>query len=218
MRAAIWICAATLAAVGCKKDSATPNEGSAVAATPATPPRVVADAPATPADAAASATFEISERGVGPITDLSLAGKDEGDEPERAKLTGLLKPIGLTVGFEVMDMPGDVETEEGYFSAKKGDQEVLQIFRTDPVTIHVVDPMFATSDGLKVGDTGAVLAAKRKNIECRATIGDTLGDLTCRDPGEPHIVFVLAAKGVKASGKPLPVAKFADRGILQIVR
>lgn len=213
MRALLVVLCAPLA-VGCKKTSSA-GSGSATASTTGSATHA-ATAPADAAPAPAADTkLVISHKGVGPITDFKPA-PGEGDEPEQQKLAGWLTPLGLEVGFDVMDTGND--TEEGYFSAKKGEQEVLQVFRGDPIVVHVVDPMFKTTDGLAVGDTGAALSAKRPDIACDADPDNPLGALTCRSPGEPDVVFVLEGNGVKKWKKPIDPKRFSARKILEIVR
>jgi hypothetical protein len=233
-------CLVVAVAVGCKKDKkdAAPVDVPAVGSGSGTAAGTAAvaatgsgsagsagsgSASMTGSDAgSATASLVISQQGVGPIQDLEQTTVDADEQQKR--LEGLLAPLGLTISMEVMDMPGEIEREEGYFSAKKGDKEILQIFdaavEVNPnITIHVVDPMFATTDGIKVGDKLSVLADKRKDLACTADSDAELGFLTCKSAAEPDIVFVLDATDYKGkSGKPIDLAKNADRALLEIVR
>jgi hypothetical protein len=160
----------------------------------------------------------ISEKGVGPITDLVQGDRD--DDAELKLIADAVAPLGLTATSEVMDMPGEVEHEEGYFSVKKGDDEVLQIFRGDPedpsLKIHVIDPMFATADGAKVGSAIGMVDGDHKDMTCKVDPDSELGYITCTAPSAPKLTFVVDA--TKFKGKTFDPHKDGERKVVVIVR
>jgi hypothetical protein len=204
-----------VAVVACKNKEAAPAKR--------TPTPVEGSGSPTGSGSAATAptpgpaTTVVSSKGVGPITDLMQGARD--DDAQRALLAKAVEPLGLTVEIAVIDLPGEIETEEGYFSVKKGDTEILQIFRgseaSPKMTVHIVDPMFGTADAIKVGDTAGTLAAKRKDVACAVDAKSPIGLLTCRSATDGGVTFVLDAQGFR--GTRFDLAANADRKIVEIV-
>jgi hypothetical protein len=217
-------------AAACGKGKERSGGGGSGSASP--PPAIDAmaapmiDAPGAPAIDAASPspadTFTITKDGVGPIVGFKGVASD--DQASIAELQKLLAGTGLDVRFEVMDIgEGEDEAEEGYYSIRQGDAEVAQVMRTEPVmTVHVTSPRFATTDGVRVGDTLPDLTAKRNALACQVRTGEPLGLITCRSPGEPDVVFVLDAACWKGkpppAGKPVDPMKLGPCKIVEIVR
>lgn len=156
---------------------------------------------------------------------LSTLGKLEwSKQDENATAAIIQKKIGLPgvkVSFDVMDVPGEVETEEGYWSVKRGDDEIIQVLRAmqgpddGPAAVIVWTPEVQTVDGIKVGDTVATLQGKHADLACHGTtIAATVSaDIACRSASEKHIAYFLDAKKAKGQTKP---AKLGDVGIVAI--
>ena len=111
------------------------------------------------------------------------------------------------------------EREEGYFSVKRGETEVAQMFRRDDdgLDVRVIDPVFPTADGIHAGDKAAVLFEKHPEVTCKGEPDSQLGMLQCRGAAG-DLLFVLDAENYK--GKPkgkLSLQKLADRPIYMIV-
>ena len=214
---------ASVAASGCGKDKGqggggkpTPAPADAAAIAP-----VRVDAAVASVDGAPAEPWLISQAGVGPIVQFEGVAND--DEASMAELRRLLAGTGLEVQFEVMDLPGEVETEEGYYSLRAGGQEVAQVMRTEPfMRVHVVSPRFHTRDGIKVGDDLPALLAKRTAAACQVRTAEPLGLITCRSPDEPDVVFVLEASCWKGEpppeGKPVDTHRLGPCKIVEIVR
>ncbi|HEY4056130.1 MAG TPA: hypothetical protein VGM39_05950, partial [Kofleriaceae bacterium] len=85
----------------------------------------------------------------------------------------------------------------------------------------VLDPMFATADGIKPGDAMSTLGDKRKDVTCTAKKDNRLGYLTCVSAAEPNLTFVAEATGYKGkatkAGVPVELSSIADRKLLSIV-
>jgi hypothetical protein len=199
-----------LAILGCKKgatqEPVTAGSGSAVAVAPA----IDAAAPDAPAPDAAPTGITIGKAGLSVMPSYNRKGKS--DEETVADIQTKLPD--LKVSFEVMEYAD--EREEGYYSAKKGDDEVAQFFRTetDGVDVRVTGPMFATADGIRPGDRLSALVAKHPDVTCEATGTSELGLLQCKTAGLPGLVFVLDAETYtgKQSGK-LALDKLVDHPI-----
>lgn len=212
--------AVAVAVVACKKpkDAAKTEQVAPPVVVDAAPPPTPPDAAPTPADAAAAPSTTISDAGVGPITDLVQGDRD--DDAEQKLIADAVAPLGLTVSFEVMDMPGEVEHEEGYWSVKNGDTEVLQIFRGTDVapelSIHVVDPMFKTRTGDHVGSDIGMVNGDHKDMTCTVDPESELGYITCTAPSAPKLTYVVDAQ--KFKGKKFDPYKDPTRKVVVIVR
>lgn len=203
----------------CGNKSGEPKATAATAPPPSAPTATAPRSPEPPAATPAptptptpAGSLVITEKGLG-----ALAGMTS---PDLAALTAAFAKHELTVGEEVMELPPNFEAEEAYISVKKGEREVLQIMGDGEV--HAVDPMFATTDGIKPGDPASVLADKRQDVTCKATKNNRLGYLTCTSAAEPSITFALDAKNYKGKasdeGTPVQLASLAKRKIVEIVR
>src|SRR5438445_6793030 len=173
-----------LVMMACGKGKSAPSQGSALPAPQQKlmdavadgvfePPHVIdasiPDAAAPDAAVATGATLSNKDG-------LSTLGKllwNKQDETATAEL--IQKKIGLPgvrVSFDVMDVPGEVETEEGYWSVKRGDKEIIQVLRASqgpdegPAAVVIWTPEIATTDGIKVGSTVGDLLAKHADIAC----------------------------------------------------
>jgi hypothetical protein len=205
-----------VALVGCKKaatqEPVTTGSGSGSAVVVAPPPIDAATLDA-PAPDAPPAGITIGKDGLSVMPSYNRKGKS--DEETVADIQTKLPD--LKVSFEVMEYAD--EREEGYYSAKKGDEEVVQFFRTetDGVDVRVTGPMFATAEGIKPGDKLSALIANRADVTCEAHDKSELGLLQCKSAGLPGLVFVLNAETYKGkqSGK-LAVDKLVDRPIYMI--
>lgn len=211
---------ALVVVVGCKKSEAPApaatgsGAGSAIVAPAidAAPP-IDAAAPDAPPPDAAPAGIIITKDGLSVMPSYNRKGKS--DEETVADIQTKLP--GFKVDFEVMEYAD--EHEEGYYSVKKGEEEVAQFFRleNDAVDVRVMGPMFATAEGVRPGDKLSVLVAKHSDVACEAVDNSELGLLRCSSAGVPGLVFVLDAatyKG-KRSGK-IDAAKLAERPIFII--
>lgn len=111
----------------------------------------------------------ISDRGVG-----RFAGHKYVDDV--ATLASLRAAIGdvadMAIEFAVKDIGVEVETEEGYFSVRLADREVLQLMRpAEPgqlLTAEAVDLVFVTAIGYRVGDNVNKLALAYPGLQCVA--------------------------------------------------
>jgi len=143
---------------------------------------------------------------------LSTLGKmmEAGDEAATAK--AVEKKIGLAgvaASFDVMDVAGEVEREEGYISVKRGEKELVQLLRTmaspdaaGPLAVVVWTDEVSTADGIKVGDTFATLAAKHPDVKCKAgAIADIVyADILCRDAKEKELGYLISPDKAKVKG------------------
>lgn len=168
------------------------------------------------------APFVISDRGVG-----RFAGHNYVDDV--VTLASLRTAIGdvadMSIEFAVKDIGDEVETEEGYFSVRLADREVLQLMRpAEPgqlLSAEVVDPIFVTAAGIRVGDNVKKLGLVYRDLQCVARKSDAVGMLTCRSGKLPTYVFGIDATGYrgKSSNRGVAVAKraIAKRKIFVIV-
>jgi hypothetical protein len=143
---------------------------------------------------------------------LSTLGKmmEAGDEDATAK--SIEKKIGLpgvAASFDVMDIGGEVEREEGYISVKRGEKELVQLLRTmasadaaGPLAVVVWTDEVPTADGIKVGDTFATLVAKHPDVKCKSgAIAEIVSaDILCRDPKEKELGYLFSPEKTKVKG------------------
>ena len=215
-----------LVMMACGKGKSAPSQGSALPAPQQKlmdavadgvfePPHVIdasiPDAAAPDAAVATGATLSNKDG-------LSTLGKllwNKQDETATAEL--IQKKIGLPgvrVSFDVMDVPGEVETEEGYWSVKRGDKEIIQVLRASqgpdegPAAVVIWTPEIATTDGIKVGSTVGDLLAKHADIACHGVmVASTVGaDLICRSAAEKHIGYFINAEKAKGQTKPAKIS------------
>jgi len=215
---------ALMVVVACKsKDKATNTGSGSAPPPPAFDAAVAMTVDAAPAIDAAAAPpdLTITADGVGPI---AAKPKGASDDEMRESIAAALKPFpDLAVQFDVMETEG--ETEEGYFSVKKGDKEVLQIMRpaqeNGDYEFHAMDPMFSTKDGIKPTDKASTLS-KIADIKCVGMKDNKLGAITCTSAANPKLTFVINAENYKGKltkkGDPIAIDKIADRAIFEIVR
>jgi hypothetical protein len=147
---------------------------------------------------------------------LSTLGKiKEADETATAKeIEKKLGLPGVTVSFDVMDVAGEVEREEGYWSVKRGEKELVQALRTmsgpdeaGPLAVVVWTEEIPTADSIKVGDTFATLIAKHPDVKCKADgIADTVyADIVCTDAKEKELGYLISPDKAKIKkGKVAP--------------
>ncbi len=201
-----------LAIIGCKKSAEPVATGSGSASAVVVAPAIDAAAPDA-APPAAPTGITVGQDGLSVMPSYNRKGKS--DEDTVADIQTKLPD--LKVSFEVMEYAN--EREEGYYSAKKGADEVAQFFRTeaDGVDVRVTGAMFATTEGVKPGDKLSVLIAKHTDLACDAVADSELGLLQCKSAGLPGLVFVLDAENYKGkqSGK-LAIEKLVDRRIYMI--
>jgi hypothetical protein len=117
---------------------------------------------------------------------------------------------GATVGFDVMELPFVDETEEGYFSLKRGDEELAQVLRTPddkPASVVIWTSEIPTADGIRVGDKVDTLVGKHPDLACKVDmygtfIGMIAVYIACTSPAEPEITyFIDAGKQMFKNGK-----------------
>jgi hypothetical protein len=113
--------------------------------------------------------FVIGERGVGRF----VGHKYVDDVVTLASLRAVIADVAdMSVEFAVKDIGDEVETEEGYFSVRIADREVLQLMRPAEqgqlLSAEVVDPVFVTTAGIRVGDKVKKLAAAYPGLTCVA--------------------------------------------------
>jgi hypothetical protein len=221
-----------LLVMACGKSKPTPSQGSGLTAPQQKLMDAVADgvfepphdAAPPPADAAAPAPDAAVATGPTISNKDGLSKLMWNKQDENATAAIIQKKIGLpdvTVSFDVMDVPGEVETEEGYWSVKRGDKEIVQVLRASigpdegPAAVIVWTPEVPTVDGIKVGDTVATLQAKHADLACHGTtIASTVSaDTACRSASEKHIAYFLDAETAKGQTK---TAKLANVKIVAI--
>lgn len=166
--------------------------------------------------------FVIGERGVGRFVGHTYVD----DVVTLATLRAVIADVAdMSVEFAVKDIGDEVETEEGYFSVRIADREVLQLMRpAEPgllLSAEVVDPVFVTTAGIRVGDKVKKLAAAYPDLTCVARKSDAVGLLTCRSARSPALVFGIDATNYrsKSSNRGVAVSKraIASRKIFVIV-
>ena len=164
----------------------------------------------------------ISRAGVGKLGKLEW-WKLDNDEIFRRINSGMGLP-GAAAGFDVMELPFVDETEEGYFSLKRGDEELAQVLRTPdnkPASVVVWTREIPTADGIRVGDKVDALLAKHPDLSCKVDmygtfIGMIAVYIACTSPAEPEITyFIDAGKQMFKNGKiaPKQLANLAIVGI-----
>jgi len=188
----------------------------------------IADAPPPPppdAPVAPAAKVVVSRKGVGSLGKLAW-WKLDNDQVFKRITDGMGLP-GATVGFDVMELPFVDETEEGYFSMKRGDDELAQVLRTQgpkgelPASVVIWTNEIPTADGIRVGDKVEALVAKHPDLGCKVDmygtfIGMIAVYIACTSPTEPEITyFIDAGKQMFKNGKILPkqLANLAIVGI-----
>ncbi len=211
--------------IGCDKKS-TPQappvgsgsgSGSAAVAPAMDAPLVDAATPDAPAPDAAAAAIMITADGLSSMPSYKRTGKTEDEVVAdiQAKLAAL---PGLKVSFEVMEYAD--EREEGYFSVQQGEDEVVQLFRTDHddgVDVRVTGAMFPTPDGVRTGDKVAALLARYPDLACEAHKASELGLLQCQSAKAAGLLFILNAEKYKGKRRgKLDVAKLRDLTIYMI--
>jgi hypothetical protein len=210
-RARVVVLVAAL--IACKKDPQKAEPGSAsvvVVAVDAAPVTAEASLPDDAVPDAATVGLTISKDGLSFLPNYKRTGKTETEV-----VTDLQSKLAAyTVSFEVMEYAD--EHEEGYFSVKQGDTEIIQMFRTenDGIDVRVMGSMIPTADGIKTGDKLSVLAAKYPALACTIHKDSEIGLLQCTAGGLVYVLDARKYKG-KQSGK-LDVAKVADLPIFMI--
>ncbi len=166
--------------------------------------------------------FVIGGRGVGRFVGHTYVD----DVVTLASLRAVIADIAdMSVEFAVKDIGNEVETEEGYFSVRIADREVLQLMRLAEqgqlLSAEVVDPVFVTTIGIRVGDKVKKLAAAYPGLTCVARKSDAVGLLTCRSARSPALVFGIDATNYrgKSALRAVVVSKraIARRKIFVIV-
>lgn len=205
-----------LALVACNKDK--PKAAPAPVAVPAD-----AAVDAASPDAAPS-TPVISPNGIGKLQRLAWDKQDE--EATATLIANALSPdlAGITVKFSVLDVPGEVEREEGYWAVKRGETEVIQVLRVSgepngPAAMIAWTADVATADGVKVGDPLSRVLAKHADLACtndaENLIVDTVqADLQCTT-GD-GLVYLLDPNKQKIKGGKPAAAKLAAIPIVGI--
>jgi hypothetical protein len=167
----------------------------------------------------------ISRAGVGTLGKLAWWKLDNAEV--FARITAGMGLPGTTVGFDVMELPFVDETEEGYFSLKRGDEELAQVLRTqgakgeEPAAVVIWTREIPTADGIAVGDKVDALLAKHPDLGCKVDmygtfIGMIAVYIACTSPAEPEITyFINAGKQMFKNGKiaPKQLANLAIVGI-----
>jgi hypothetical protein len=196
--------------LGCKGKNANQTSGSGsgsspevVAAAPADAPPAI-DAMAAPDAPAAPNGPTLSAKG-----GLSTLGKIKQGDDEAATSKEIEKKLGLPgvkVSFDVMDVAGEVEREEGYWNVKRGEKEIIQALRTmsgpdeaGPLAVVVWTEEIPTADGIKVGDTFATLVAKHPDVTCKAGgVAETVyADMLCSDAKEKELSYLISPDKAK---------------------
>jgi len=183
------------------------------------------DASASPAAKSSTAPTLSAPGGLSTLGKLDWTKQDE--QATAALIEQRIGIPGTKVTFAVMDVPGEVEREEGYWSVKRGEQELIQILRVQngapegpgPATVIVWTTDVATVDGIKVGDTIATVLAKHPDLTCRFRDGDDGGmiestvpaAIQCRSMSGGELVYIPNAQKAKklkqGDVKPTALAK-----------
>lgn len=177
---------------------------------------------ATVSDAAVATGPVISRGGVGTL------GKLEWWKLENEELVARVqKAIPLkraTVSFEVMELPFHGEAEEGYFSIKRGDEELAQVLRTHddkPAAVVVWTNEVPTADGIRVGDKMEALVARRPDLACTVDMMGTFVEMVavyvaCTSPKEPEITYFIHPGEQMFKNGPIETKRLANLAIVGI--
>jgi hypothetical protein len=171
--------------------------------------------PSAPTSAPAAA---ITRAGVGRLGRLEWWAQKEAATAQKIQ-QALADLPGITVTFEVLDVPGEVEREEGYWRVARGDVLLAQVLRNEhetgkaPAAVIVWTAELATADGVRVGDRIGKVLAKHAHLRCENTPGGLIADavaadITCRSAREPEIIYILDATKQK-----VPAGALAPRSI-----
>jgi hypothetical protein len=190
-------------------------------------PRVDAALADAPPDADLhDATIVLTRAGLGRLGKLEWWKFDNDELIERIAIA--TQSLGHSkVSFDVMELPFVDETEEGYFSIKRGEEELVQVLRTQdakreqPAAVVIWTPEVMTADGIHVGSKVEELVAKHPDLGCKVDmygtfIGMIAVYIACTSPAEPEITyFIEAGKQMSKNGKiaPKQLANLAIVGI-----
>jgi hypothetical protein len=212
-----------LALVACNKDKPKPAPAPAVV-TDATPIDAALDA-ATPDAPPTPSIPVITQDGIGKLQRFAWHAQDE--QATAKLIAAALTPDipGIEASFSVLDVPGEVEREEGYWSVKKQDKEIIQVLRTydlpdkdAPAVIIAWSADVATADGVKVGDPLSRVLEKHPDLACKngaEMIAEVISaDLTCTGGG---LMYLLDPNKQKVKGAKPAASKLAAVLIVGIV-
>jgi hypothetical protein len=200
-----------LAACGHRSASAPPASGSGSAQPP--PPHVAV------ADAAAPA-LAVSRQGLGPLGKFEWWKQDE-DATAKKIATALAALPGISVTFDVMDVPGDVEREEGYWSVKRKDTELVAVLRQEgdkgetPAAVIVWTAEIPTDDGTRVDDKLGAVVARHADLACTydadgMVAGLVAAPLQCHSAAAPEIIYLVKPPNKEPKTGALDAKKHGD--------
>jgi hypothetical protein len=217
MRAVIF-----LALIACKQDK--PKPVPAPTPTPADAAAVAVAIDAAPDAPPAPSTPMITQDGIGKLQRFAWHAQAE-DETAKLIAAALTPDLpGIKAEFSVLDVPGEVEREEGYWSVTRKDKEIIQVLRTydmpdkdAPAVMIAWSADVVTADGVKVGDPLSRVLEKHPDLACKngtEMIAEVVSaDLTCTGGG---LLYLLDPNKKKVKG-PAPAAKtLADVPIVGI--
>jgi len=130
-----------------------------------------------------------------------------------------------------VDREGYVKHTARYWSIKRGDKEIIQVFRDEggapegprPVKVVVLSADVPTDDGIKVGDKASTVFARHPDVRCRilvdATIALTITSYrACAGFPGGELVYVLSERGKKFAVGPVEHAAVANLEIIALVQ
>lgn len=164
----------------------------------------------------------ISRGGVGTLGKLEWWKLE--NEELIARIQKAIPLNGATVGFDVMELPFHGEAEEGYFSIKRGEEELVQVLRThddNPAAVVVWTKEIPSADGIRVGDKMEALAAKRPDLKCTVDMMGTFVEMVavyvaCTSPKEPEITYFIHPGEQMFKNGPIETKRLANLAIVGI--
>jgi len=218
----------------CKKEKASSStSGSATAAgsgsliaTASGSGSEIAVADAAVPDAPVATGPQITRAGVGALRKFEWWKQDE--TATAALVDRALAGVAdAKACFEVMDVPGAVEREAGYFASRRGEREPVPVQRASsengeaPAVVIVWTPEIPTDDGIRVGSKVSEVAAKHADLACTyerdGLIADTVAaSLLCTSKAAPEIRYVISVEKTKLKDGPVTLDKIANQPVVAI--
>jgi hypothetical protein len=217
-----------LAACGHGSPATPPATGSGsaqVVSTTAHP--VAADAAAPPVEVdAAAPSLTLSRQGLGPLGRFEWWKQDE-DATAKRIATALAALPGITVKFDVVDVPGEVEREEGYWSVRRKDDELVAVLRQSgdkgelPAAVIVWTAEIPTDDGSRVTDKLSAVLARHPDLACTfapdGMVAETIAaPLQCHSAAAPELVYLVKPPKKDPKAGALDAKKLGDLAVAGI--
>lgn len=189
---------------------------------PAPAPEVQRPLDAAVVDAVVATGPVITRGGVGTFGKVDWSKLDNDALIARVKTAIPLRDA--TVSFDVMELPFHGETEEGYFSIKRGEEELAQVLRTHddkPAAVVVWTNEIPTAQGIRVGDKVDTIVAKRPDLACTVDMMGTFVEMiavyvACTSPAEPEITYFIDVGQQMFKNGPIETKRIANLAIVGI--